>query len=46
MAVESRRPGADFQLVAHCDRGSQYTSGLYTQTLDDHHILASVGSGR
>ena len=23
---------------------AQYTSGLYTQTLDDHHILASVGS--
>jgi transposase InsO family protein len=22
----------------------QYTSGLYTQTLDDHQILASVGS--
>jgi putative transposase len=44
MAVGTRQPGADFQLVAHTDRGSQYTSGLYTQTLDDHAILASVGS--
>ncbi|HEY5050499.1 MAG TPA: IS3 family transposase, partial [Acidothermaceae bacterium] len=44
MAVGTRQPGADFQLVAHSDRGSQYTSGLYTQTLDDHHILGSVGS--
>lgn len=44
MAVATRRPGADFQLVAHTDRGSQYTSADYTQTLDDHRILASVGS--
>jgi putative transposase len=44
MAVGTRVPGADFQLVAHSDRGSQYTSGLYTQTLDDHRILGSVGS--
>jgi putative transposase len=44
MAVGTRQPGADFQLVAHSDRGSQYTSGLYTQTLDDHRILGSVGS--
>jgi putative transposase len=44
MAVGTRRPGAEFQLVSHSDRGSQYTSGLYTQTLDDHEILASVGS--
>jgi putative transposase len=44
MAVGTRAPGADFQLVAHTDRGSQYTSWLYTQTLDDHEILASVGS--
>ena len=28
----------------HSDRGSQYTSGDYTQTLDDHGVLASVGS--
>jgi putative transposase len=44
MAVGTRQPGAEFQLVAHSDRGSQYTSGLYTQTLDDHEILGSVGS--
>lgn len=44
MAVGTRAPGADFGLVAHTDRGSQYTSGLYTQTLTDHRILASVGS--
>lgn len=44
MAVGTRAPGADFQLVAHSDRGGQYTSGLYTQTLDDHRILGSVGS--
>jgi putative transposase len=32
------------QLVHHSDRGSQYSSGDYTQTLDDHGVLASVGS--
>jgi putative transposase len=37
-------PGADVQLVHHSDRGSQYSSGDYTQTLDDHGVLASVGS--
>ena len=37
-------PGADVELVHHSDRGSQYTSGDYTQTLDDHGLLASVGS--
>jgi hypothetical protein len=30
--------------VAHTDRGSQYTSAAYTQVLDDHNVLASVGS--
>jgi len=30
--------------VHHSDRGSQYTSGDYTQTLADHGVLASVGS--
>jgi putative transposase len=30
--------------VHHSDRGSQYTSIDYTQTLDDHGVLASVGS--
>jgi putative transposase len=44
MALAQRGPGADVQLVHHSDRGSQYTSGDYTQTLDDHGVLASVGS--
>jgi putative transposase len=44
MALGTREPGADFRLVAHTDRGSQYTSADYTQVLDDHHVLQSVGS--
>jgi len=44
MALGTRQPGADFRLVAHTDRGSQYTSTDYTQALDDHQVLASVGS--
>ncbi|MBS1675830.1 MAG: IS3 family transposase [Actinobacteria bacterium] len=44
MALGQRDPGADFELVAHTDRGSQYTSADYTQELDDHGVLASVGS--
>ena len=44
MALAQRGPGADVPLVHHSDRGSQYTSGDYTQTLDDHGVLASVGS--
>jgi putative transposase len=44
MALGQRQPGADFQLVAHTDRGSQYTSADYTQTLTDHGVLASVGT--
>ena len=44
MALHQRRPGADVALVHHSDRGSQYTSIDYTQTLDDHGVLASVGS--
>jgi len=44
MALGQREPGADLQLVAHTDRGSQYTSADYTQELDDHGVLASVGS--
>jgi putative transposase len=44
MALGLREPGADFQLVAHTDAGSQYTSGDYTQVLDDHRVLASIGS--
>ena len=44
MALGLRAPGADFQLVAHTDQGSQYTSEDYTQELDDARVLASVGS--
>jgi transposase InsO family protein len=44
MALGTREHGADFRLVAHSDRGSQYTSAAYTQVLDDHRVLASVGS--
>ena len=44
MALHQRRGGADVELVHHSDRGSQYTSIDYTQTLADHGVLASVGS--
>jgi len=44
MALGQRAPGADVALVHHSDRGSQYTSIDYTQTLADHGVLASVGS--
>jgi transposase InsO family protein len=44
MALHRRRSGADVQLVHHSDRGSQYTSIDYGQTLDDAGVLQSVGS--
>ncbi len=45
MAVHQRDPDdVDVQLVAHTDRGSQYTSIAYTEALAEHGILASVGS--
>ncbi len=44
MALTRRAAGADLQLVHHSDAGSQYTSYDYTQTLDDHNALASIGS--
>ena len=44
MALAGRSHGADVELVHHSDRGSQYTSFDFTQTLDDHGVLASVGS--
>jgi transposase InsO family protein len=44
MALHRREPGADVELIHHSDRGSQYTSIDYTQTLSDHRVLASVGS--
>jgi putative transposase len=44
MAVGTRSRGADVALVHHSDRGSQYTSLEFTQVLDDHEVLQSVGS--
>ena len=44
MALGVRDPGADVALVHHTDAGSQYTSSEYTQTLDDHLVLASIGT--
>jgi putative transposase len=43
MALGLRAPGADVALVHHSDAGSQYTSADYTQTLDDHGVLGSIG---
>jgi putative transposase len=44
MALHLRGPGADVELVHHSDAGSQYGAYDYAQTLDDHGVLASVGS--
>ncbi len=44
MALGTRQLGADFALVQHTDHGSQYLSYDYAQVLDDHRVLASVGS--
>ena len=44
MALHLRGPGADVELVHHSDAGGQYLSYDYSQTLDDHHVLASIGS--
>ncbi len=44
MAVAARRPDPDRLLIHHSDRGSQYTSADFTDALDDHGILASLGS--
>ncbi|HET9851290.1 MAG TPA: DDE-type integrase/transposase/recombinase [Candidatus Limnocylindrales bacterium] len=44
MAIYHRGEGADIELVAHTDRGSQYTSQAYTDALQDAGILASVAS--
>lgn len=44
MALSTRRGGADVQLIHHSDAGSQYTSVAVGQTLDDHGVLASIGS--
>jgi len=44
MVLSRRRRGADVELVHHSDAGSQYTSIEFNQVLDDHHVLASIGS--
>jgi putative transposase len=44
MALAQRGGGADVALVHHSDAGSQYTSYHYSQTLDDHGVLASIGT--
>jgi putative transposase len=44
MALSQRRHGADVELVHHSDAGSQYTSYAFGQVLDDHGVLASIGS--
>jgi transposase InsO family protein len=44
MALTRRGHGADVQLIHHSDAGSQYTSFAFQQELDDHGVLASIGS--
>jgi transposase InsO family protein len=44
MALTTRDPGAEVTLIHHSDAGSQYLSFGYNQELDDHDVLASIGS--
>jgi putative transposase len=44
MALSRRQQGADVQLIHHSDAGSQYTSYAFNQVLDDHGVLASIGT--
>jgi putative transposase len=44
MALTRRRAGADVQLIHHSDAGTQYTSFAFNQVLDDHGVLASIGT--
>jgi putative transposase len=44
MALSTRQRVEEVRLIHHSDRGSQYVSGDYTQTLADHDVLASVGT--
>jgi putative transposase len=44
MALSRRAAGATLQLVHHSDAGSQYLSHDFRQVLDDHRVLASIGS--
>lgn len=44
MALHLRGPGANVELVVHSDAGGQYVSDDYTQVIDDHGVLASIGT--
>jgi putative transposase len=44
MALTRRQSGADVDLIHHSDAGSQYTSYAFHQVLDDHGVLASIGT--
>jgi putative transposase len=44
MALSTRERVEEVRLIHHSDRGGQYLSSDYTQTLADHDVLASVGS--
>jgi len=44
MALAQRGPGADVELIHHSDAGGQYRAYDYTQALDDHSVLASIGT--
>ena len=44
MALAMSERVEEVTLVHHSDAGSQYTSFDYNQTLDDHRVLASIGS--
>ncbi len=44
MALSTRERVEEVCLIHHSDRGSQYVSGDYTQTLEDNDVLGSVGS--
>jgi putative transposase len=44
MALTRRPAGADVELIHHSDAGSQYTSHDFQQVLDDHRVVASIGS--
>lgn len=44
MALTRRQAGADVELIHHSDAGSQYVSYAFQQVLNDHGVLASIGS--
>jgi putative transposase len=44
MALAMTERVDEVELVHHSDASSQYTSYDYSQTLDDHQVLASIGS--